>query len=110
MIYNKNKRRFIYKTECDNIIIYRNITKSIWPIMSDKMGERLRRFSKISPSMGNAQFGYSICPKSDDEFSTPLPKTLAIPLSAIQTTPQRHGKITGYKDGSYICYNCCWLQ
>lgn len=70
--------------------------------MSEKMGERLRRFSKISPSMGNAQFAYSHCPKSDDEFSTPLPKTLAIPLSAIQTTtPQRHGKLSGSKDGAY---------
>lgn len=83
------------------------------------MGERLRRFSKISPSMGNAQFGYSVCPKSDEEFSTPLPKTLAIPLSAIQTTPQRLGKMTGYKDGSYKFYSrgtciksicCCWYN
>lgn len=55
------------------------------------MSERLRRFSKISPSIGNAQFGYSVCPKSDDEFATPYPKTLAIPLSAIQTTGSKNG-------------------
>uniref|UniRef100_A0A336MMJ4 CSON003434 protein n=1 Tax=Culicoides sonorensis TaxID=179676 RepID=A0A336MMJ4_CULSO len=62
------------------------------------MSEKLRRFSKISPSMSNAQFGYSVCPKSDEEFSVPLAKTLAIPLSAIQTTPQRFGKSVGTKE------------
>lgn len=55
------------------------------------MSEKLRRYSKVSPSVGkpHSTIAYSPIPKSDEELP-PLPsKTLAIPLSAIQTTPNK---------------------
>lgn len=64
------------------------------------MSEKLRRYSKVTPVAGkpHSTIAYSPIPKSDEEMP-PLPsKTLAIPLSAIQTTPN---KTALHKDGEY---------
>lgn len=66
--------------------------------MSEKMAEKLRRFSKISPSIGKPQVAYSACPKIDTDIPQ-IPKTLAIPLSSIQTTPHRLTPM--HKDSKY---------
>ncbi len=65
------------------------------------MSEKLRRYSKVSPATGkpHSTIAYSPIPKSDEDLP-PLPsKTLAIPLSAIQTTPSKTTVIS--KDGMY---------
>lgn len=63
------------------------------------MSDKLRRHSKISPSAGKplSTIAYSPIPSSDQDDKRH--KTLAIPLSAIQTTPNKYATS---KDGEFL--------